>query len=216
MCIKAIKWVLDKGMAYELDQATRNVAFLLAYHAHSETGDIYPSQATLADETGLSERQIRRCIKKLIEVGLLDYGDQSVVAHFRADRRPKVYEFIKDRIVQPNLSSVGKMPAKKKRPWSRTPKPATPAPVAPPAPVDNPAPAQTRPDSESRTTGQTGGLTVRQSFKSLKTNPSAHADAGPAEPIDYGAGYALRAVIRERLARQGVVFRDSLPALVPA
>lgn len=205
MSLTAFKWALAKGKAYKLDQTTRHVALVLGNFAHSQTGDIYPSLATLEDETGMSERQIRRCIQKLIAVGLLDYGDQSVVAHFRADKRPKVYKFNMDKTVQPDLSSVGKMPAKKKRPWSRKPKP-----------VDNPEPAPSRPDTVSPATGQAGGLTVHQSFKSFKNNPSAHADSGPPHAVDHDAVYRLRAAARERLARKGMVFMDSLFAPMPA
>lgn len=206
MSLTAFKWALAKGKAYQLDQTTRHVALVLGNFAHSQTGNIHPSLATLADETGLSERHVRRCIQKLIDVGLLDYGDQSVVAHYRADKRPKVYQFTMDRAArQPDLSKVGQMP-KKKRPWSRKPKPV--------APVDNPAAGQERPVTVSPATGQAGGLVVHQSFKSLKTNP-AHAAAGPAE-VDHDAGYRLRVAIRERLARKGMQFTDHLFAPMPA
>lgn len=198
---------MKKGIDYDLDPTTRYVALILGNFANSETGAIYPGLETLELYTGLSERQIRRCIKKLIAVGLLDYGDQSVVSSFRQDRRPKVYEFTSDRPAhKPDLSAVGRMPAKRKRPWSRTPKPA--------APVDNPTPRHRRPDTKSPATGQAGGHTVHQSFNP-SNNPSAHADAGPVE-VDHDAVYRLRAAARERLARKGMVFTVPLFDFAPA
>lgn len=207
MSIRAIDWALDKGRDYELDPTTRHVALVLGNFEGPD--GIFPSLATLEDYTGLSERQIRRCIKKLIAVGLLDYGDQSVLINnpkYRNDKLPKVYRFVYVRdTLKPNVDTVGQMP-RKKRPWSRKPKP--------PAPVDNPEPRVERPDTQSRTAGQAGGPTVHQSFNP-GNNPSAHADAAPVQ-VDHNAIYRLRAAARERLASKGMVFADHLFAPMPA
>lgn len=202
----AVRWAMEKGKDYELDPTTRYVALILGNFEGPD--GIFPSLATLELYTGLSERQIRRCIKKLIEVGLVDYGDQTVLTtnpRYRNDKLPKVYQFVYEPPARPDLSKVGRMP-KKKRPWSRKPKPA--------APVDNPAPAHSRPDTQSRTTGQAGGHKVHQSFNP-RVNPSAHADAGPVE-VDHDAVYRLRAAARERLAHRGIQFKDHLFAPMPA
>lgn len=212
MTWQAIQWAQDKGKAYELDPTTRFVLMTLGGHDHGDNY-IYPALSTLEMETGLSERQIRRCIKKLIAVGLLDYGDQSVLTEnprYRNDRLPKVYKFcyIRDEL---DVSSVGKMPQKKRRPWSRKPKPEA-APPAPPAPVDNRPPRHRRPDNVSRTTGQTGGHNVHQSCNPLN-NPYAAADAAPPTDVDWGAVRALRQAARDRLAARGILITEPLFAL---
>jgi hypothetical protein len=213
MSWQAIRWAMNKSRDYELDPTTRHVALVLGNFEGPK--GIFPSLATLEDYTGLSERQIRRCIKKLIAVGLLDYGDQSVVTdnpRYRNDQLPKVYRFVYAPSGTVDTSSVGQMPAKKRRPWSRKPKPA--APATPPPPVDTPPARHRRPDSVSRTPGHTGGQKVHQSFNPLN-NPSAHAEPA-AEAVDHHAVYRLRTAARERLARQGVQFTDHLFAPMPA
>jgi hypothetical protein len=208
MSWQAKAWAERKGQDYELEPMTRWVLVALGNWANEDGDNIFPSLATLEQFTGLSERSIRRHIKKLIAVGLLDYGDQSVVTdnpRYRNDQLPKVYRFVYVPAAQPDVSGVGLMP-KKRRPWSRKPKPA---------PVDNPPARPERPDTVSRTPGQTGGHSVHQTNNPL-TNPSAHADAGPpAEAVDYHAIHRLRAAARERLAHRGMVFTTPLFAPMP-
>lgn len=210
MSWQAIRWARNKGKDYELDPSTRWVLSTLGHFANEDGDHIFPSLSTLELETGLSERQIRRCIKKLIAVGLLDYGDQSIVTdnpRYRNDQLPKVYRFIYTPAGTVDTSSVGTMPAKRRLPWSRKPKPAT-----PPHPVDKPAPRHRRPDSVSRTPGQTGGQKVHQSVNPLN-NPSAHAEPPAAEAVDYHAIRQLREAARARLAHRGVVITEPLFAL---
>lgn len=204
MSWQAKAWAERKGQDYELEPMTRWVLVALGNWANEDGENIFPSLATLEQFTGLSERSIRRHIKKLIAVGLVDYGDQSVVTdnpRYRNDQLPKVYKFVYVREAQPDVSSVGVMP-RKRRPWSRKPKPA---------PVDNPPAQRPRPDTVSRTPGQTGGHRVHQTSNPFN-NPSAHAE--PA--VDHHAVYRLRAAARERLARQGIQFTDHLFAPMPA
>jgi hypothetical protein len=204
MSYTAQEWARTKGKDYELSPSERWVLVTLASFGHDDGSHVFPSLSTLELETGLSERQIRRCLQKLIAVGLLDYGDQTIVSsnpRYRNDKLPKVYQLLIVPAAKPDLSKVGRMP-KKKRPWSRKPKPF---------PVDNPEP---RPVMVSRTAGQTGGQDVHQSFNPVN-NPFAHAASGP-PVVDHDAVYRLRAASRERLARKGVVFMDRLFAPMSA
>lgn len=200
-------WAKKAGMSHKLTPTERFVFICLADHCHNDKGlHIYPSVGTLAEETGYEPKTIRRTIARLLEIGLIVYGDQSAANSIRADKRPNVYNIVMDRTKRKlNLSGVGKMPQQKKKwraPWDRKPKPA---------PVDN---SPKRPDIESPATGHTGGHSVHQSFKSPKTNPvQPPADAVPASPevIDYEAGLRLRREIRARReAKRGV------PIPVPA
>lgn len=100
MSWQASAWAMEKGKAYELPPVTRYVLLTLSNYADKEGNDIYPSLSTLSGDTGLSESTLRRHIKLLIRVGLLAYGDQSVVAankKIRADLRPKCYRLVFER-----------------------------------------------------------------------------------------------------------------------
>jgi AraC-like DNA-binding protein len=214
MSWEARDWADRKSIDYELDPTTRLVLDRMANHADKQGNNIFPSLSTLERETGLSERTIRRSIKKLLAVGLLDYGDQSVVSNnprYRNDQLPKVYRlvFSRDAAGMLDFSSFGRLPQKKRRPWSRKPKPQAPeAPPTPPvdkSPEDRPEDHR-RPDSVSRTPGQTPRHSVHQTDKPLNDPlPGPAAAAVPASPevIDYAAIYELRMASRARLAQQG-------------
>lgn len=110
MSWQALSWAIKKGKDYELEPTTRHVMLTLANYADPEGNDIYPSLGTLHADTGLSEATLRRHIKHLIRVGLMEYGDQAVVAanpKIRPDKRPKCYRFIFERPGQPRGVDFG-------------------------------------------------------------------------------------------------------------
>lgn len=100
MSWQASAWAQKKGKDYELQPLTRFVLLSMANYADPEGNDIYPSLGTLCADTGLAEATLRRHIKTLLAVGLLDYGDQAAVennAKIRADKRPKCYRMVFER-----------------------------------------------------------------------------------------------------------------------
>jgi hypothetical protein len=215
MSWEAQAWSKRKGKDYELDATTRFVFRTLADYADPEGNNIFPSLSTLELDTGLSERTIRRSIKKLIAVGLLDYGDQTVVSEnprYRNDQLPKVYRFVfaRDAAAVPDYSKVGKV--RKRRPWSRKPKPAPAQPDPKPAPEPAP-PAPPRPATVSRTPGQTPRHSDHQTFNPLNEPPAAVPQSP--ELIDYAAVLELRQAARDRLARRGITFPEPLHAPAP-
>jgi hypothetical protein len=204
---------MRKGKDYELEPVTRFVLLTLANYADPEGNDIYPSLGTLEADTGLSERTIRRHIKTLMAVGLLDYGDQEVVKlnpRIRADQRPKVYRFLfeRDEGGSVDFGGFGKMPPSKnvrkpqKNDRTQSP-PVTTGQTVPSEPVDNSADPQEskgeRPDSESITTGHTTGQRVHQTIKPKKINQAPT----PPTPEEVEAGRLLREQIRQRNAQRG-------------
>lgn len=213
MSWEASAWAMRKGKDYDLEAVTRFVFLILANYADKEGNDIYPSLGTLEADTGLSERTIRRHIKTLIGVGLLDYGDQSAVARnpkIRPDQRPKVYRFVFARDAGGDLefASFGRLPSanperpRRTRKNDRTESPAAEA-------VDNSGENSERPDSLSITTGQTTGLSVHQTMNpSNKPLPPA-APADP-DPVDLEAVRALREASRARLAARGYTITEPL------
>jgi hypothetical protein len=93
MSWQAQAWAIEMGKRYELEPNHRWMLMVLANYADPEGNDIFPSVATLMADTGFSESSVRRHIRHLIQCGLMDYGQQEIVALKinRGDRRPKVY-----------------------------------------------------------------------------------------------------------------------------
>lgn len=71
----------------------------------------YPSVAWIASHARCSVRTAHRHIQKLRKEGLVKDGDPSLVASFRADRRPGVYDVDMARVRASDLSSVTPRPA---------------------------------------------------------------------------------------------------------
>ncbi len=96
MSWQAQTWAVEMGKRFELEPGHRWMLTILANYADPEGNDIFPSIATLMADTGFGENTIRRHIKHLMACGLMDYGNQAVVALkvSRADRRPKVYRLL--------------------------------------------------------------------------------------------------------------------------
>jgi hypothetical protein len=204
-------WATRKGKDYELESVTRFVMLILANYADKEGNDIYPSLGTLESDTGLSERTIRRHIKTLIGVGLLEYGDQSVVARhpkIRPDQRPKCYRFIFDRDTRGDIDygrGLNKVPSANPAKRTRRFNDRTQSP--PVTPVDNSPENTERPDFDDITTGQTTGLSVHQT-ENPPINPLPHAAAPVPEDVDHAAVRALREASRARLAAKGFTITE--------
>jgi hypothetical protein len=219
MSWEARKWADQTSENYQLDASTTLVLDRMASHADKTGDNIFPSLATLERETRLSERTIRRSIIKLLDLRLIEYGDQTVVSEnprYRNDQLPKVYRLVfnRDAAGMLDFSSFGREKPRKRKPWQRRPKPApAPAPVdkVPAPPVENPPAADPRPDTVSRTPGQTTRHHVHQTVKPSQEplTPAPAEPAGPPVPaspevIDYAAVAALRQASRARLAQRGI------------
>lgn len=89
MSIEAMNWVLTQ--APDLPASLQPVLMGLASHAHGDGTHAYPSQDRLAFYARKSERQIRRDLEQLEELGLIERGDQRVVAHIDPRHRPIVW-----------------------------------------------------------------------------------------------------------------------------
>jgi len=204
---------MRKGKDYELDSVTRFVMLMLANYADKEGNDIFPALATLEADTGLSERTIRRHIKTLMGVGLLEYGDQSVVARhpkIRPDQRPKCYRLIFDRDTRGDIDytrALQRVPSA--NPAKRTRKTNDRTESPPVTPVDNSPENGQRPDSDDITTGHTTGLSVHQTVNP-SNNPLPTPPAPAHEDVDHAAVLALREASRARLAAKGFNITEPL------
>lgn len=89
MSIAAIDWVLRSAPV--ADPTAKLILIALADHAANDGSAAWPSQATIAEYACCSERSVRRRLLELESVGLIYRGDQRLVANYRADRRPIVW-----------------------------------------------------------------------------------------------------------------------------
>lgn len=85
-------WVLEESGIREHGDFRLLIA--LAERAHDDGRSAYPSIAWLAKRLGRSDRQVRRGLDRLKDNGWIVPGDQELVSHFRADRRPVVYDLV--------------------------------------------------------------------------------------------------------------------------
>lgn len=90
-------WVSKSGIAWALDEArckpSLRLTLVVIARATDEDGrSSWQSAATIAEKTGKSVRQVKRDTAELLAAGLILPGDQSVVAHLPAGRRPAVYD----------------------------------------------------------------------------------------------------------------------------
>lgn len=76
------------------DAQSHLVLLGLADHASDEGKGAWPSVATLATYARCSVRTVQGRLRRLEEAGLIVRGEQGLVAHLRADRRPVVYDLM--------------------------------------------------------------------------------------------------------------------------
>ena len=100
MSVQAIAWALENAPIPNvtptgMPTAPALVAVLvgLANHAGADGRNAYPSISTLSRYARLSDRQTKRALAALAELGVIELGNQAIAAADikRADRRPTVY-----------------------------------------------------------------------------------------------------------------------------
>lgn len=223
MSWQASAWAMDVAKDFELEPITRYVLLMLANYADKEGNDIYPSLATLEADTGLSERTIRRHIKTLIDVLLIDYGDQDVVKNnkrIRPDQRPKVYRLLFDRDEATgavDFHSVGRMPSAKHRPAKGKTSGRSQIPAVQEAakPVDNSENDSTENTNDRTLTTErpdTRGVTESNKPLTLKDKPESTPARHSPSVDELAAGRALRQQARARLVERGVFKAEILEA----
>lgn len=95
MSHQAVQWVLTA--AENVPTSCVAVLIGLAWHANPDGRGAYPGEQTLANYARKTVRQVRRDLRELQRLKLIEEGDQSMASHLRADRRPTVYDLPIDR-----------------------------------------------------------------------------------------------------------------------
>ncbi|WP_144630259.1 helix-turn-helix domain-containing protein [Arthrobacter woluwensis] len=77
MSFQAMTWAMEVGKTYNLPSSTRFVLLSMANYADQRGNNVFPSLATLEEDTGLSENTIRAQIRRLKTLRLIERGDAS-------------------------------------------------------------------------------------------------------------------------------------------
>jgi hypothetical protein len=88
---QASAWALDARQTGRLGAGARLVLATLADYADPQGHGAYPSKATIAARLDLDVDTVRKHLRSLEASGHLIRGDQHLVSHFPADKRPTVY-----------------------------------------------------------------------------------------------------------------------------
>jgi len=103
--VQAITWVLED--APELPPHLVGTLLALANHADRGGRNAYVGQKLLGWYTRKDRRNARKDIDQLLKLGLIREGDQRIVGHLRADRRPIVYDLAMERTRGPRPNDEG-------------------------------------------------------------------------------------------------------------
>jgi hypothetical protein len=90
MSVQAIAWVLED--APDLPPHLVSTLLGLANHAGADGCGAYPSQSLLAHYARKNDRQVRKDLDALEELGLIRRGNQKMVLHLAPDKRPVVWD----------------------------------------------------------------------------------------------------------------------------
>lgn len=92
MSLRAMIWVLEESGIHEHGDFRLMIA--LADRAHDDGTAAWPSVGWLAKRVCRTNRSVLRGLDRLKEQGLIRPGDQALVSHLPANRRPVVYDLI--------------------------------------------------------------------------------------------------------------------------
>jgi pyocin large subunit-like protein len=90
-------WALEQRVV--TDSSARHVLLCLANYADKHGRGAFPSVASLADDTGLSERTVQAKLRLLEDLGVIVEGNRAIAAAYitRRDRVPTCYDIVMER-----------------------------------------------------------------------------------------------------------------------
>ena len=148
MSLEAMIWVLS-GDAPVADVNEFAVLGAMADQADSDGCATWLAKETIAERVHVSEETVKRCWRNLLKRRLIGKGDQSLVRHYRADRRPVVYDLLIPHDWFPNLERVNRERDRKGRePLTAESRPPIAAPPVKRGRVDKGKPRPLKPTSE--------------------------------------------------------------------
>ncbi|MFF3598039.1 hypothetical protein [Kitasatospora indigofera] len=128
MSLEPMVWALS-GDAPVADVNEYAVLGCMAETADRDGCGTWQSKETIASRVKVSEETVKRCWRSMLRRGLIAKGDQSLVKHYRADRRPVVYDLL---IPYHWFSNIERTNADRKRLGREPLTPQNRPPIAPP------------------------------------------------------------------------------------
>jgi Helix-turn-helix domain len=168
--------VLAMQLADKCDSNNELLTLLAIGNFTDEFGrGCYAAQQTLADKVLVSVDTVKRCVPRLAAKGLITPGDPSLVADFRADRRPRVWDILGAREPE-GEAGVHRAPSLNRR---DTAKPSTGVHGAPP--WNNPSSATVHDEPPIAEHGSTGVQTI--SPRGCTVHPNPPKEEPPKDPL---------------------------------
>jgi hypothetical protein len=90
LSVPAVLWALREAPNCPPDLVS--VLVIVASYTGIDGRGAWPSVDEIARQSRKSERQVQYGLRRLVKAKLITRGDQSLVRHIRADRRPVVYD----------------------------------------------------------------------------------------------------------------------------
>ncbi len=86
-------WAIKRAEAGDLSAPQNHLLLVLANYADHEGCDAFPGASTLARQTGMTERGVRKILQQLEGLGVIERGNQAITAakHYPFGRRPMVW-----------------------------------------------------------------------------------------------------------------------------
>lgn len=103
--VPAVAWVLDEAPDVPANLLPTLVS--LARHADADGRGCWLSKHRLGWNARKTEQQVKRDLKQLRDLGLIRLGDQRLVAHLPADKRPTVYDLAVEKRREPYAPPTG-------------------------------------------------------------------------------------------------------------
>lgn len=92
MSLRALTWAIYEIGSTLKDASAYRVLLILADNANDEGKGAYPSASTIAEETGMSLRTVRKKLNDLETAGIIMRGDQALADYLPANRRSVVWD----------------------------------------------------------------------------------------------------------------------------
>lgn len=89
MSLRAMLWALDLPLD---DPLAKLVLLVLADQADTQGAGAFPAVGTIAERVPCGRSTTQRKLRELQAAGLIAAGDQQLVAHYPANRRPTVWQ----------------------------------------------------------------------------------------------------------------------------
>lgn len=185
MSYLASEWASENAPV--ADTYERIILMKLAGHVNDDGTGAWPSVPSMARAALCDPETVRRRLRAMKKRGLISVGDQQHVSHYRADRRPTVYDLLipADWYSEQQLAKVNQQRSESSQaPLTSENRP----PIAPP--------------SQRRKRADAGVPNAKRSPKNSEhPHSAAPLSEGPPDPVDNSRGPSLRGADDPSLSR---------------